>query len=222
MCDYQIAASILSADFARLGQEVQAVLEAGADLIHFDVMDNHYVPNLTVGPLVCQSLRNYGIQAPIDVHLMTKPVDSLIEQFAQAGASMISIHPESTEHLDRSLQLIENHGCEAGLALNPATAIDWLHYVSHRLSFLLMMTVNPGFPGQAFIPEMLQKIRDVKTFVDERRLPITIAVDGGIKADTIAQTAAVGAERFIVGTGIFKHSDYQQAIQNLRQTRLHR
>src|SRR5690606_22605526 len=195
-----IAPSILSADFARLGEEVDAVLAAGADLIHFDVMDNHYVPNLTIGPLVCKALRRHGVAAPIDVHLVVKPVDRIIPDFASAGATMISIHPEATEHVDRSLQLIRDHGCKAGLVLNPATPIDWLDYVLEKLDFVLLMSVNPGFGGQAFIESALRKVAAVREIIDRSGLPIRLEIDGGIKVDNIGRVARAGADIFVSGS----------------------
>ncbi|HEX4045393.1 MAG TPA: ribulose-phosphate 3-epimerase [Gammaproteobacteria bacterium] len=217
MKNYLIAPSLLSADFARLGQEAEAVLAAGADMLHLDVMDNHYVPNLTVGPLVCEALRNYGIQAPIDVHLMTRPVDRLIVDFAKAGASHITFHPEASEHVDRSLALIRQHGCQAGLALNPATTLDCLEYVLDKLNIVLIMSVNPGFGGQKFIPSALTKITQVKRWVDINKLDIRVAVDGGIKADNIHEVAKAGADTFIAGSAIFGHDNYADIITKLRE-----
>lgn len=217
MKDYLIAPSLLSADFARLGAEASAVLEAGADMLHLDVMDNHYVPNLTVGPLVCEALRRYGITAPIDVHLMVKPVDRLIEDFANAGASNITFHPEASEHIDRSLALIRKHGCKAGLALNPATTLDCLEYVWDKLDLILIMSVNPGFGGQSFIPSALDKIKQLKKLITTHQRDIRIAVDGGIKADNIAKVASAGADMFISGSGIFGHGNYAEIIQRMRQ-----
>ncbi|MBS0359156.1 MAG: ribulose-phosphate 3-epimerase [Proteobacteria bacterium] len=216
MPKYLIAPSILSADFARLGEEVDKVLEAGADVIHFDVMDNHYVPNLTIGPLVCKALRDYGIKAPIDVHLMVKPVDSLITEFATAGASIITIHPEATQHLDRSLQLIRQSGCKAGLAFNPATPLDHLKYVIDRLDLILIMSVNPGFGGQQFIPEILHKIREAHDIIKLSHRDIHLEVDGGIKIDNIAEVAKAGADTFVAGSAIFQSGNYAETIQNMR------
>ncbi|MDF2867443.1 MAG: ribulose-phosphate 3-epimerase [Gammaproteobacteria bacterium] len=216
MSDYTIAPSILSADFARLGAETEAVLKAGADIIHFDVMDNHYVPNLTFGPMVCKALRNYGIDAPIDVHLMVQPVDDLIVAFAKAGASSITFHPEASLHIDRSLQLIHDLGCQAGLALNPATSLNYLDFVLDKLDLILMMTVNPGFGGQSFIPGSLAKIKAAKQIITDRGLTINLAVDGGVKIDNIAAIAAAGADTFIAGSAIFASSNYAETITAMR------
>ncbi|MBA2653708.1 MAG: ribulose-phosphate 3-epimerase [Gammaproteobacteria bacterium] len=216
MRDSKISASILAADFANLGQEVTQVIEAGADFIHFDVMDNHYVPCLTVGPMVCSALRKYGITAPIDVHLMVKPVDALIVEFAKAGATYITIHPEATEHLDRSLQLIKDLGCKAGLAFNPSTPLEYLEYVLERLDLVLVMSVNPGFGGQEFLPSMLRKIRQVHHIIQDCSHPIRLEVDGGIKINNIADIANEGADTFVVGTGIFHSDNYQTTIARLR------
>jgi len=212
-----IAPSILSADFARLGEEVGAVLAAGADLIHFDVMDNHYVPNLTIGPLVCAALRRHGVKAPIDVHLMTRPVDRLVEDFAAAGASWISFHPEASDHVDRTIELIRSCGCQAGLVLNPATPITQLDYTLEKLDFVLLMSVNPGFGGQAFIPGVLQKIRQVRRQVDALGRPIRIEVDGGIKTDNIRDVAEAGADTFVAGSAIFGSGDYAATIGTMRR-----
>lgn len=212
-----IAPSLLSANFARLGEEAEAVLKAGADQLHLDVMDNHYVPNLTVGPLVCEALRKYGITAPIDVHLMAKPVDRLIVDFANAGATNITFHPEASDHVDRSLALIRKHGCKAGLALNPATTLHCLEYLKDKLDMILIMSVNPGFGGQSFIPSALDKIRDTRKWIDINHLDIHLAVDGGIKVDNIAQVAKAGADFFVAGSAIFNHSNYAEVIQAMRQ-----
>ncbi|KAF1686671.1 ribulose-phosphate 3-epimerase [Pseudoxanthomonas broegbernensis] len=198
-----IAPSILSADFARLGEEVDAVLAAGADWVHFDVMDNHYVPNLTIGPMVCQALRKHGVSAPIDVHLMVEPVDRLVPDFAQAGASLISFHPEASRHVHRTVQLIKSHGCQAGLALNPATPVEALDWVLEELDLVLLMSVNPGFGGQAFIPSALDKLRAVRAMIDRTGRPIRLEIDGGVKADNIADIAAAGADTFVAGSAIF-------------------
>ena len=211
-----IAPSILSADFACLGEEVDAVLAAGADLIHFDVMDNHFVPNLTVGPLVCKALRDHGVAAPIDVHLMTRPVDTLITEFAAAGASYISFHPEATDHVDRSLQLIRDHGCKSALAFNPATPLDWLEYVLDKVDMVLVMSVNPGFPGQAFIPAVLAKLRAARELIDAADHAIRLEVDGGIKVDTIGAAAAAGADTFVAGSAIFGSDSYQTTLEAMR------
>ncbi|MBX3708565.1 MAG: ribulose-phosphate 3-epimerase [Gammaproteobacteria bacterium] len=217
MQEFLLLPSLLSADFARLGEEAEAVINAGADMLHLDVMDNHYVPNLTVGPLVCQALRHYGIKAPIDVHLMTKPVDRLIVDFANAGATNITFHPEASEHVDRSLSLIHKHGCKAGLALNPATTLQCLEYVMDKIDLILIMSVNPGFGGQSFIPSALEKIADVRKLISSRHLNIRIAVDGGIKTENIGQIAQAGADMFIAGSAIFNHSDYSEVISNMRK-----
>ena len=217
MQPHLIAPSLLSADFAKLGEEAANVIKAGADMLHLDVMDNHYVPNLTVGPLVCEALRNYGIKAPIDVHLMTKPVDRLIIDFANAGATHITFHPEASEHVERSLSLIHKHGCKAGLALNPATTLHCLEYVLEELDIILVMSVNPGFSGQTFIPSALEKIKQLKKLIDSRKCDIRIAVDGGIKVENIAQVAAAGADMFIAGSAIFSQPDYAAIISILRQ-----
>lgn len=212
-----IASSILSADLARLGQEVEAVLAAGTDWIHVDVMDNHYVPNLTFGPLICQALRQYGIKAPIDVHLMVKPVDSLITLFAKAGADMITFHPEASEHVDRSLQLIRDHGCKAGLVFNPATSLDLLPYVLDKLDMILLMSVNPGFAGQTFIPKVLNKIRETRKFIDEHERKIRLSVDGGINLENIQSIARAGADTFVAGSAIFGTKDYKETICAFRE-----
>ena len=215
--DYWIAPSILSAIFARLGEECDAVLAAGADVIHFDVMDNHYVPNLTIGPMVCSALRKHGITAPIDVHLMVQPVDSLIEMFADAGASYITFHPEASEHVDRSLQLIHNKGCKAGLVLNPATTPDCLEYVMDRLDMILLMSVNPGFGGQSFISTTLKKLEKVRRLIDDSGLDIRLEVDGGVNETNIAEIAAAGADTFVAGSAIYGKPDYQAVIEQMRK-----
>ncbi len=212
MSDFKIAASILSANFAKLGDEVDKVLSAGADWIHFDVMDNHYVPNLTVGPIVCESLRKYGVKAPIDVHLMVKPVDRIITDFANAGASTISIHPEATEHLDRSISLIHEVGCAAGLAFNPATPLDYLEFVLDKIDLILIMSVNPGFGGQTFIESSFDKINKAKKIIQNSGRAIRLEVDGGIKADNIGKIAAAGADTFVAGSAIFGSKDYSETI----------
>lgn len=217
MSQFLIAPSILSADFARLGEEVDRVLAAGADIIHFDVMDNHYVPNLTIGPMVCKALRNYGITAPIDVHLMVTPVDELIGQFADAGATYITFHPEASLHVDRSLQLIRNAGCKAGLVFNPATGLDAARYVMDKLDMILLMSVNPGFGGQSFIPSTLQKLKEARKMIADSGLPILLEIDGGVKTDNIASIAAAGADTFVAGSAIFSAPDYQKVITAMRQ-----
>ncbi len=203
MADFQIAPSILSADFAKLGEECDNVLASGADIIHFDVMDNHYVPNLTIGPLVCDALRKHGITAPIDVHLMVKPVDRIIPDFAKAGATYITFHPEASEHVDRTLQLIKGEGCKAGLVFNPATPLDVLEYTLPKCDMVLLMSVNPGFGGQAFIPYVLDKARQVRKMIDDQGLDCRLEIDGGVKADNIAEVAAAGIDTFVSGSGIF-------------------
>ena len=211
-----IAPSILSADFARLGDEVNAVLAAGADVIHFDVMDNHYVPNLTVGPLVCEALRKHGIQAPIDVHLMVRPVDRLVGDFARAGANWISFHPEASDHVDRTIGLICEAGCRPGLVLNPATPLSWLDHTLEKIDLVLLMSVNPGFGGQSFIPETLSKIRAVRERIDATGREIRLEVDGGIKTDNIGAVAAAGADTFVAGSAIFGSRDYAATVRAMR------
>jgi len=203
MTDFAIAPSILSADFARLGEEVDNVLASGADIVHFDVMDNHYVPNLTIGPLVCDALRNHGITAPIDVHLMVKPVDRIIPDFAKAGASYITFHPEASEHIDRTLSLIKEQGCKSGLVFNPSTPLSHLDYVLDKVDMILLMSVNPGFGGQSFIPATLDKLRQARKIIDDSGLDIRLEIDGGVKVDNIGEIAAAGADTFVAGSGIF-------------------
>jgi ribulose-phosphate 3-epimerase len=218
-----IAPSILSADFAKLGEEVDNVLAAGADIVHFDVMDNHYVPNLTIGPLVCEALRKHGVTAPIDVHLMVKPVDRIVPDFAAAGATYITFHPEASEHIDRTLQLIHNEGCKAGLVFNPATPLSHLEYVMDRVDMILLMSVNPGFGGQSFIPSALDKLRQVRAMIDASGRDIRLEIDGGVKVDNIAEIKAAGADTFVSGSGIFgKGSDsdpnrYDSIIAQMRE-----
>ncbi len=216
MADYWIAPSILSADFARLGEEVDSVLAAGADIVHFDVMDNHYVPNLTIGPMVCKALRNHGVKAPIDVHLMVQPVDRLIGDFADAGASIITFHPDASIHVDRSLQMIRDAGCKAGLVLNPAVSPDCLRYVMDKLDMILLMSVNPGFGGQKFIPSTLDKVREVRALIDASGRDIRLEVDGGISARNIREIAEAGADTFVAGSAIFNAEDYSEVIDNMR------
>jgi len=212
-----IAPSILSADFARLGEEVHAVLDAGADWIHFDVMDNHYVPNLTIGPMVCEALRRLGITAPIDVHLMVQPVDAIVPQFAAAGASLISFHPEATHHVDRTIQLIHSEGCRAGIVLNPATPLDLLDWTLERVDLVLLMSVNPGFGGQSFIPHVLDKIRRARELIDACGREIRLEVDGGVKLANIAEIAAAGADTFVAGSAIFGSPDYRETIGRMKE-----
>lgn len=211
-----IAPSILSADFARLGEDTAAVLAAGADWVHFDVMDNHFVPNLTIGPMVCRALRDYGVTAPIDVHLMVQPVDALVEQFAAAGASLISFHPEASRHVDRSIALIRDSGCQAGLVLNPATPVDALDWVLEKLDLVLLMSVNPGFGGQKFITHVLDKLAEVRRLIDASGKAIRLEVDGGVKVDNIAAIAAAGADTFVAGSAIFGSGDYAATIKAMR------
>lgn len=211
-----IAPSILSADFARLGEEVANVIAAGADWVHFDVMDNHYVPNLTIGPMVCKALRDYGVTAPIDVHLMVKPVDRIIPDFAKAGASYITFHPEASEHIDRTIQLIKDSGCKAGLVFNPATPLHYLDYVLDKLDMVLLMSVNPGFGGQKFIPGTLDKLRQVRQLIDSSGRDIRLEIDGGVKVDNIGEIYAAGADSFVAGSAIFNTEDYQATIAKMR------
>ena len=217
MKPYLIAPSILSADLARLGEEVENVLKCGGDVMHFDVMDNHYVPNLTFGPVVCKALRDYGITAPIDVHLMVKPVDRIIPDFAKAGASYITFHPESSEHIDRTLQLIRDNGCKSGLVFNPATPLSYLDYVMDKVDIILLMSVNPGFGGQSFIPATLEKLKQARKRIDESGLDIRLEVDGGVKASNIAEIARAGADMFVAGSAIFDQPDYKKVIDEMRQ-----
>ncbi len=212
-----IAPSILSADFARLGEEVRAVLDAGADSVHFDVMDNHYVPNLTIGPLVCEALRKHGITAPIDVHLMVRPVDRIIPDFAAAGATWISFHPEASEHVDRTLSLIREHGCRPGLVFNPATPLNWLDHVIDKVDMILLMSVNPGFGGQKFIPSALQKLRQVRERIKASGREIRLEIDGGVKVDNIREIASAGADTFVAGSAIFGARDYKATIDAMRE-----
>jgi ribulose-phosphate 3-epimerase len=211
-----IAPAILSADFARLGEDVKAVLDAGADIVHFDVMDNHFVPNLTIGPMICDALRNYGIEAPIDVHLMVEPVDRIIPDFAKAGASYITFHPEASKHPDRSLSLIHEKGCKAGLVFNPATPLDWLDYVIDKVDMVLLMSVNPGFGGQKFIPSTLDKLRQARKMIDDSGRDIRLEIDGGVKVDNIGEIAAAGADTFVAGSAIFGSEDYAKTIAAMK------
>ena len=217
MKDILIAPSILSANFAKLGEEVDNVLAAGADIVHFDVMDNHFVPNLTIGPMVCQALRDHGVTAPIDVHLMVEPVDQIIPQFADAGADYITFHPEASRHVDRSLQLIKDQGCKAGLVLNPATPLTELEWVLDKIDMILLMSVNPGFGGQSFIPYIKEKIVAARELIDNSGLDIRLEVDGGVKADNIGELAALGADTFVAVSAIFNQDDYKKVIDNMRQ-----
>ena len=212
-----IAPSILSANFAKLGEEVDSVLAAGADWVHFDVMDNHYVPNLTIGPLVCEALRKHGVTAPIDVHLMVKPVDRIVPDFAQAGATSISFHPEASEHVDRTIQLIHSNGCKAGIVLNPATPLNCLDYVLDRIDLVLVMSVNPGFGGQSFISSALEKLRRIRKLIDASGRDIRLEVDGGVKADNIGEIARAGADTFVAGSAIFNAPDYAEVIARMRE-----
>ncbi len=212
----QIAPSILSADFARLGDDVKAVLDAGADIVHFDVMDNHFVPNLTIGPLICEALRDYGIEAPIDVHLMVEPVDRIIPDFAKAGASYITFHPEASRHIDRTIGLIHEQGCKAGLVFNPATPLDWLEHVIDKLDMVLLMSVNPGFGGQKFIPSALPKLRQARKLIDSEDREIRLEIDGGVKVGNIGEIAAAGADTFVAGSAIFGSEDYAATIAAMK------
>ena len=214
--DNFIAPSILSADFAKLGEEVDNVLAAGADVVHFDVMDNHYVPNLTIGPLVCEALRNHGVTAPIDVHLMVKPVDRIIPDFASAGASYITFHPEASEHIDRTINLIKENGCKAGLVFNPATPLHHLDHVIDQLDMVLLMSVNPGFGGQSFIPQTLEKLSTVRNLIDSKNLKTRLEIDGGVKIDNIQEIASAGADTFVAGSAIFNTEDYKDTIDKMR------
>ena len=217
MSEFLIAPSILSADFARLGEEVDAVLSAGADIVHFDVMDNHYVPNLTIGPMVCRALRDYGIRAPIDVHLMVSPVDGLIGEFAKAGATYITFHPDASTHVDRSLSMIRDAGCKAGLVLNPAAGLEPLKYVMDKLDMILLMSVNPGFGGQKFIPSTLEKLREVRDLIAASGRDIRLEIDGGVTADNIRDIAEAGADTFVAGSAIYNKPDYAEAIAAMRE-----
>ncbi|MDX1529585.1 MAG: ribulose-phosphate 3-epimerase [Gammaproteobacteria bacterium] len=217
MKDPWIAPSILSADFARLGEDVARVLDAGADLVHFDVMDNHYVPNLTIGPMVCEALRRFGIKAPIDVHLMVKPVDRIVPDFAAAGANYITFHPEASDHVDRTLQLIRDEGCRAGLVFNPATPLDYLSHVMDKVDMVLLMSVNPGFGGQAFIESTLEKLKKARRLIDDSGRDIRLEVDGGVKVDNIGSIAEAGADTFVAGSAVFGSTDYRATIDAMRE-----
>ncbi len=217
MHDYLIAPSILSADFARLGEEVTNVLTAGADIIHFDVMDNHYVPNLTIGPLICEALRKHGVKAPIDVHLMVKPVDRIIADFADAGATYITFHPEASEHIDRSLQLVREKGCKSGLVFNPATSLDYLNHVMDKVDMVLLMSVNPGFGGQSFIPSALDKLKMARKMIADSGRDIRLEIDGGVKVNNIREIAEAGADTFVAGSAIFQTEDYKATIDLMRK-----
>ena len=211
-----IAPSILSADFARLGEDVKAVLDAGAEVVHFDVMDNHFVPNLTIGPLICDALRTYGIETPIDVHLMVEPVDRIIPDFAKAGATYITFHPEASRHIDRSLALVRDEGCKSGLVFNPATPLTWLEHVIDKVDMVLLMSVNPGFGGQKFIPSALDKLREARRMIDDSGLEIRLEIDGGVKVDNIGEIAAAGADTFVAGSAIFGSDDYATTIAAMK------
>ncbi len=217
MTDFLIAPSILAADFARLGEEVDNVLEAGADIVHFDVMDNHYVPNLTIGPMVCKALRDHGVTAPIDVHLMVQPLDDLIRMFADAGATYITFHPEASNHIDRSLQLVRDLGCKAGLVLNPGTGLDVTQWVMDKMDMLLLMSVNPGFGGQKFIPSTLDKLKEARQLIDASGYNVRLEVDGGVGVNNIAEVAAAGADTFVAGSAIFSQPDYAEVISKMRE-----
>jgi len=216
MADNLIAPSILSADFARLGEEVDNVLKAGADIVHFDVMDNHFVPNLTIGPLVCEALRKHGVTAPIDVHLMVEPVDRIIPDFAKAGATYITFHPEASRHIDRSLQMIRDLGCKSGLVFNPATPLSYLEHVLDKVDMILLMSVNPGFGGQSFIPSALDKLRQARKIIDDSGFDIRLEIDGGVKVDNIREIKAAGADTFVAGSAIFSQPDYKKVIDEMR------
>jgi ribulose-phosphate 3-epimerase len=216
MQNFIISPSLLAADFARLGEEANAALKAGADMLHLDIMDNHYVPNLTFGPMVCEALRKYGIEAPLDVHLMTRPVDRLIIEFARAGATYITFHPESSDHIDRSLSLIHSHGCKAGLAFNPATPLDYLEYVIDKIDLILLMSVNPGFGGQQFIPSTLHKLKKTRELITKSGKDIRLSIDGGIKTDNILEVAKAGADMFVTGSALFTQPDYAKVIHDMR------